>query len=89
MLEIGNNLMEDALRGMALIRWNRLFIGLTKRGYAMELFNSLVETFRLNGVEPEVWLPDIIAHNADHPINRIYELLPWQWQVASDNTLAA
>ena len=63
-------------------RRNWLFVGSPKGGEAAALFYSLVETCRLNSVEPEAWLTDIIARIADHPINRIDELLPWQWQAA-------
>ena len=74
--------MENALRGVALGRRNWLFVGSPKGGDAAALFYSLVETCRLNGVEPEAWLTDVIARIGDHPINRIDELLPWQWQMA-------
>jgi transposase IS66-like protein len=40
---------------------------------------TLIETARLNGVDPEAWLADIIARIADHPINRVDQLLPWNW----------
>ena len=40
---------------------------------------TLVETARLNDVDPEAWLADVIARIADHPINRVDELLPWKW----------
>lgn len=89
LLEISNNLVENALRGVALGRRNWLFVGSPKGGDAAALFYSLVETCRLNGVEPEAWLTDVIARIGDHPINRIDELLPWQWQAAQDNALAA
>ena len=82
LLEISNNLVENALRGVALGRRNWLFVGSPKGGDAAALFYSLVETCRLNGVEPEAWLTDVIARIGDHPINRIDELLPWHWQAA-------
>jgi transposase len=84
LLEISNNLVENALRGVALGRRNWLFVGSPKGGDASALFYSLVETCRLNGVEPEAWLTDIIARIGDHPINRIDELLPWHWQAAQE-----
>ena len=40
---------------------------------------TLIETARLNGVDPEAWLADVIARIADHPMNRVGELLPWNW----------
>ena len=84
LLEISNNLVENALRGVALGRRNWLFVGSPKGGDAAALFYSLVETCRLNGVEPEAWLTDVIARIGDHPINRIDELLPWHWQAAKE-----
>ncbi|WP_084456074.1 IS66 family transposase [Novosphingobium rosa] len=82
LLEISNNLVENALRGVALGRRNWMFVGSTKGGDASALFYSLVETCRLNGVEPEAWFTDVIARIGNHPINRIDELLPWNWQEA-------
>lgn len=84
LLEISNNLVENALRGVALGRRNWMFVGSTKGGDASALFYSLVETCRLNGVEPEVWFADVIARIGNHPINRIDELLPWKWQAAKE-----
>jgi transposase len=89
LLEISNNLVENALRGVALGRRNWMFVGSTKGGDASALFYSLVETCRLNGVEPEAWFTDVIERIGNHPINRIDELLPWHWQAARDNAQAA
>src|SRR3546814_21089893 len=77
LLEISNNLVENALRGVALGRRNWMFVGSTKGGDASALFSSLAETCRLNGVEPEAWFTDVIARIGSHPINRIDELLLW------------
>jgi hypothetical protein len=84
LLEISNNLVENALRGVALGRRNWMFVGSTKGGDASALFYSLVETCRLNGVEPEAWFTDVITRIGNHPINRIDELLPWNWQAANE-----
>jgi transposase len=89
LLEISNNLVENALRGVALGRRNWMFVGSVKGGDASALFYSLVETCRLNGVEPEAWFTDVIERIGDHPINRIDELLPWRWQAARDSLQAA
>jgi hypothetical protein len=84
LLEISNNLVENALRGVALGRRNWMFVGSLKGGDASALFYSLVETCRLNGVEPEAWFTDVIERIGNHPINRIDELLPWKWQAARE-----
>jgi hypothetical protein len=84
LLEISNNLVENALRGVALGRRNWLFVGSIKGGEASALFYSLAETCRLNGVEPEAWFTDVIERIGSHPINRIDELLPWHWQAARE-----
>lgn len=57
-----------------------MFVGSTKGGDASALFYSLVETCRLNGVEREAWFTDVVARIGNHPINRIDELLPWNWR---------
>jgi transposase len=89
LLEISNNLVENALRGVALGRRNWMFVGSVKGGEAAALFYALAGTCRLNGVEPEAWFTDVIERIGEHPINRIDELLPWNWQAARDMTLAA
>jgi transposase len=81
-LEIRNNLVENALRGVALGRRNWMFVGSMKGGEAAALFYALAGTCRLNGVEPEAWFTDVIERIGDHPINRIDDFLPWQWHAA-------
>lgn len=61
-LEVSNNLVENALRGVALGRRNWMFVGSIKGGHASALFYSLVKTCKLNGVEPVAWLTDVIEH---------------------------
>jgi transposase len=89
MLEISTNLVENALRGVALGRRNWMFVGSVAGGEASALFYALVETCKLNGVEPEAWFTDVIERIGDHPINRIDELLPWRWEAARDVAQAA
>ena len=89
LLEVSNNLVENALRGVALGRRNWMFVGSIKGGDASALFYSLVETCKLNGVEPEAWFTDVIERIGNHPINRIDELLPWHWQALRDTAQAA
>lgn len=79
-LEIDNNPAENALRGIAVGRKNWLFAGTDCGGERAAAMYSLLETAKLNGVNPQEWLSDILDRiGKGHPINRIDELLPWQW----------
>ena len=72
-----NNAAERALRGVALGRGNYLFMGSDAGGERAASIYSLVETAKLNGLDPQAYLREVLARIADHPINRIDELLPW------------
>lgn len=76
-IEIDNNAAERAIRPIALGRKNWLFAGSDKGGERAAAILSLIETAKLNGRDPEAWLRDVLTRIADHPINRIDELLPW------------
>jgi transposase len=76
-LEIDNNAAERALRGVSLGRKNYLFMGSDAGGERAAAFYSLVETAKLNGLDPQGYLREVFERIADHPINRIEELLPW------------
>ncbi|KXF76499.1 transposase [Paramesorhizobium deserti] len=76
-IEIDNNAAERAIRPIALGRKNWLFAGSDKGGERAAAILSLIETAKLNGLDPEAYLRDVLARIADHPINRIGELLPW------------
>ena len=76
-IEIDNNAAERALRGVSLGRKNYLFFGSDAGGERAAAIYSLVETAKLNGLDPEGYLRDVFERIADHPINRIEELLPW------------
>ena len=43
---------------------------------------TLIETAKLNGIDPKAWLADLLARIADHPAHRLHELLPWNWLAA-------
>lgn len=79
-IEIDNNAAERALRGVALGRGNYLFMGSDAGGERAAAIYSLVESAKLNGIDPEAYLRDVLTRIADHPINRIAELLPWNIQ---------
>lgn len=76
-LEMDNNAAERALRVVALGRKNYLFAGSDRGGERAAAIYSLVGTAKLNGVDPETYLRDVLSRIADHPVNRIEELLPW------------
>jgi transposase len=76
-VEIDNNAAERALRAVALVRKNYLFAGADCGGERAAAIYSLVGTAKLNEIEPEAYLRYVLEYIAEHPINRIQELLPW------------
>ena len=60
-------------------RWNYLFAGSDAGGRRAATLYTLITTARLNGVDPQAWLTDVISRIADHPMSRLDELLPWSW----------
>jgi transposase len=88
-LEMTNNAAERAIRPLALGRKNYLFAGSDAGGRRAAVLYTLITTAKLNGVDPQAWLTDIIARIADHPASRISELLPWNWRNITDQRQAA
>jgi transposase len=86
---LSNNAAERALRGLALGRKAWLFAGSDRGGQRAAFFYSLIHTCRLNDIDPQPWLADVLARIADHPANRIDELLPWNWTVQQPAAQAA
>ena len=78
-LELDNNTAERSMRPIALGRKNYLFMGSEGGGKAAAIAYTLVETAKLNGVDPQAWLTDVLGRIADHKITRIDELMPWHY----------
>ena len=77
-LEADNNIAENAIRAIAVGRKNYLFAGSDTGGERAAAIYTIVQTAKLNGVNPEAYLKDVLTRIADgHPINRIAELMPW------------
>ena len=77
-LEADNNIAENAIRGFALGRRNWLFAGSHSGGEPAAAMYSILQTAKLNGINPEDYLTEIFSRvAAGHPINRITELMPW------------
>jgi transposase len=76
-----NNAAERALRGIAVDRNNWTFAGSDAGGRRAAAIYTLIETAKLNDVDPQAWLTDVLARLQDHPARRIAELLPWNWKL--------
>jgi len=87
-LALDNNAAERALRGVAIGRKNWLFAGSDQGGMRAAAMYSLIETAKLNGLDPQAYLADVLGRVAGHPARRIGELLPWNW-TPEPATLAA
>lgn len=68
---------------------NWLFAGSDTGGVRAAAFYTIIRTAVLNGVEPEAYLNDVIARIGSHPINRLADLLPWNWQPPATQSVAA
>ena len=77
---LSNNAAERALRGIAVGRHNWTFAGSDEGARRAAAVYTLIETAKLNGVDPRAWLADILARLLDYPARHIVDLLPWNWQ---------
>jgi transposase len=77
---ITNNAAERALRGIALGRKSWLFAGSDRGGERAAIIYGLIVTAKLNNVDPQAWLADILARMAEHSASKLDELLPWNWK---------
>ena len=75
-----NNAAERALRCVPLGRKAWLFCGSDRGGQRAAVLYTMIQTARLNDVDPQAWLADVLARIADHPVGRLDELLPWNWR---------
>ena len=81
---MSNNAAERALRGIALGRKSWLFAGSDRGGMRAAAMYSLIVTAKMNDIDPQAWLADVLARIAEHPASRLDELLPWNWRKARE-----
>ncbi len=86
---LSNNAAERALRGIALGRKSWLFCGSDRGGERAAAMYSLIVTAKMNDVDPQAWLADVLARIATHPAHRLDELLPWNWPAPQNLAHAA
>jgi transposase len=86
---LSNNAAERTLRGVALGRRSWLFAGSDRGGERAAAMYTLIATAKLNDINPQAWLADVLARIADHPASRLHELLPWHWKATQDQPAAA
>ena len=79
-----NNAAERALRGIALGRKSWLFAGSERGGDRAAFMYTLIVTAKMNDIDPQAWLADVLARLPDMPISRVHELLPWHWKTATE-----
>ncbi len=84
-----NNAAERVLRGIAVGRRSWLFAGSDRGGERAAAIYTLITTARLNGIDAQAWLADTLRRIADHPANKLADLLPWNWQPPAANSTAA
>jgi transposase len=84
-----NNAAERALRGFALGRKSWLFAGSERGADRAAIMATLITTAKLNDVDPQAWLADVLARIAEHPAHRLDELLPWNWAAQRSRPIAA
>ncbi len=86
---LSNNAAERALRGIALGRRAWLFAGSDRGGERAAAMYTLIATAKLNDINPQAWLADVLRRIADHPASRLHELLPWHWKTLDHQAAAA
>jgi len=84
-----NNAAERALRGVALGRKSWLFAGSERGGDRAAFMYTLIVTAKMNDIDPQAWLADVLKRLPDMPVSRVHDLLPWNWKTAQENVKAA
>ena len=82
-LELDNNSAERSMRCISLGRKNYLFMGSENGGKSAAIAYTLIETAKLNGIDPQAWLTDTLGRIADHKITRIDDQLPWRYAASA------
>jgi hypothetical protein len=82
-LEADNNSAERSMKPIALGRKNFLFVGSEGGGKSAAIAYTLIETAKLNSVDPQAWLTNVLGRIADHKITRLNELMPWRYAAAA------
>jgi hypothetical protein len=82
-LEADNNSAERSMKPIALGRKNFLFVGSEGGGKSAAIAYTLIETAKLNAINPQAWLTDVLGRIADHKITRLDELMPWRYAAAA------
>jgi hypothetical protein len=86
---ITNNAAERALRGFALGRKSWLFAGSQRGADRAAIMVTLIMTAKLNDIDPQAWLADVLARINDHAVHRLNELLPWNWATTMERRKVA
>ncbi len=84
-----NNAAERALRGVALGRKSWIFAGSERGGDRAAFMYTLIVTAKMNDIDPQAWLADVLRRLPDMPVTRVHELLPWNWKTEVQNVKAA
>jgi hypothetical protein len=83
-----NNAAERALRTLALGRKSWLFAGSDRGGDRAAIMYTLIGTAKLNDIDPQAWLADVLKRIAEHPVQGLEELLPWHWKTEQQKKAA-
>jgi hypothetical protein len=86
---LSNNAAERALRGIALGRRAWLFAGSDRGGERAAFIYSLIVTAKMNDIDPQAWLADVLRRINDHLASQLHELLPWHWKKPEPQAAAA